>query len=362
MQSDNERGVRISEHVLRRPVRGLTDWEGAHLFLELVRHSSFRSAADHLSMSVNALRSRIGEFEKSLGVKLVTRHVDGVRATAEGERVVELVTEMERTSFELLRVCEPKQEAISGEVQLSITEGLGAAWVGTLLVDFQRRHTNLLVDVQASMRSSDVLRLETDIAVQLTRPTAKELKVVKLGRMHLQFFAAPAYIARHGMPASIAELGSRHRVVMQADDSESAHRLYNQMFPGIAPEKFVAQRSNVSSVHYWAVLRGAGVGMLPTYVYALGTPLIPLDLPYRHPIDIWMTYHENAGQIPRVRALADWLIQAFSPKTYPWFRDEYVDPLSFKKLYQGKPLSDPFNFAVMQRDAPSLPTQPKRRR
>ncbi len=134
MQNGSERGVRMSEHVLRRPIRGLTDWEGAHLFLELVRRRSFRAAADHLRISVNALRARIADFEKSLHATLVTRHVDGIRITPEGERVLRLVADMEKTSFELLRTCEPAQEGMSGEVRLSITEGLGAVWVGNRLV------------------------------------------------------------------------------------------------------------------------------------------------------------------------------------------------------------------------------------
>lgn len=361
MQNGGERGVRMSEHVLRRPIRGLTDWEGAHLFLELVRRRSFRATADYLGISVNALRARIDGFEASLNATLVTRHVDGVRVTAEGERVLTLVAEMEKTSFELVRVCEPVQQAMTGEVRLSVTEGLGAVWVGNRLVEFQRRHPELLVDVQATMQSSDVLRLETDLAVQITRPTAKDLKVVKLGRMHFSFFAAQSYIDRHGFPKSMADLVN-HRLVIQTENDENAHKLYNRFFPGVAPEKFVAQRSNVSSVHYWAVARGAGVGMLPTYICAFDAPLIPFDLPVRYQADIWMTYHESADQIPRVRALADWLVEAFSPRRNPWFRDEYIPPHELKKKYRGEPLGNPFDISLKEPAKPDLQERKKSRR
>lgn len=342
MQNGSERGVRPSERALRRPIKGVPDWEGAHLFLELIRRKSFRAAADHLGMSVNALRARVSDFERSLGVTLVTRHVDGVRPTAEGEQVLQLVNDMEKTTFELMRVCEPAEEELSGEVRLAVTEGLGALWIGTKLVDFQRLHTKLMIDIHATMRSADVLRLESDISVQLTRPTAKELKVVKLGRLHFLFFAAKSYLDIYGYPKSVADLAN-HRLVMQTEDNESWHELYNQVFPGIPPEKIIAQRSNVSSVHYWAITRGAGIGMLPTYVYAVGAPVVPLDLPVRHHVDIWLTYHESASSIPRVRTLCDWLIEAFSPKTYPWFRDEFIAPDELKKLYTGKPLTNPLD-------------------
>jgi DNA-binding transcriptional LysR family regulator len=349
----------MSEHVLRRPIRGLTDWESAHLFLELVRRRSFRATADSLGISVNALRARIDDFETSLNTKLVTRHVDGVRPTAEGEHVVRLVAEMEKTSFEMLRVCEPLQQNMAGEVRLSITEGLGAAWVGNRLVEFQRRHPGLLIDVRATMKSSDVLRLETDIAVQLTRPTAKDVKVVKLGRMHLHFFAAPSYIDRYGVPKSLPDLIANHRLVMQVDNDENAHAAYNRVFPGIPPEKIIAQRSNVSSVHYCAVARGAGIGMLPTYVSAMGAPLVPIDTPIRYHADIWMIHHESASQIPRVRALADWIVETFSPKLYPWFRDEFIPPLELKKRYRGKALTNPFE--ISSSESPESPSTSRRK-
>lgn len=356
MQNASERGVRMSEHVLRRSIRGLPDWEGAHLFLELIRRKSFRAAADHLGISVNALRARVSDFERSLGATLVTRHVDGVRATEEGERVAELVGQMERTSFEMLRVCEPPETSLSGEVRLAITEGLGAVWVGSRLFEFERAHPNLMVDVQATMHSSDVLRLESDISVQLTMPTAKDLKVVKLGRLHFLPFAARSYIERYGMPASLADLGNGHRLVIQTDDDESWHELYNRIFPGIPPERLIAQRSNASSVNYSAVVRGAGIGILPTYVYAMGAPIISVPVPLYHHVDIWMTYHESASGIPRVRKLCDWLVEAFSPKIYPWFRDEHVPPEEFRSKYRGPALSNPLDIA-----APSSAALPPKR-
>lgn len=343
MRNGGERRVRVSERVLRRPIRGLPDWEGAHVFLEVIRCKSFRAAAEHMGISVNALRARVSELEKSLGVILVTRHVDGVRLTEEGERVVRLVSEMEKTSFELLRTCEPPETTLSGEVRLAITEGLGVLWVGSKLVEFQRAHPNLMVDVRATMRSADVLRLETDISVQLTRPVAKDLKVVKLGRLHLMSFASQSYLDRYGVPKNLADM-TRHRLVVQTDDDESWHELYNKLFPDIPPEKLVAQRSNVSSVHYWAVAHGAGIGVLPTYVYAVGAPIVPLDLPLKGSVDIWMTYHESASGIPRVRKLCDWLVKAFSPKAYPWFRDEFIAPQELRRKYRGKPLPNPLSF------------------
>jgi len=319
----------------------MPDWEGAHFFLELMRHGSFRAAADHLGLSVNALRARISTFEKALGVTLATRHVDGVRLTAEGHRVLALATQMEQTSIDMIQTCSRSERSLTGEVKLAITEGLGGLWVGSKLVEFQRANPKLMVHMHCTMHAADVLRLETDISVQLSRPTAKEMRIVKLGRLHLAFFAARSYLDRYGEPRTLADF-AKHRVVMQTDDDPDRHQAYDRLFPDIPPEQLLALRTNVSSVHYWSIASGTGIGMLPTYVYAVGAPIIPLKIPVHHPIDIWMTYHPGAARIPRVRGLIDWLVKAFSPRTYPWFRDEFIPAAELRHEYRGRAIDNPF--------------------
>jgi len=208
-------------------------------------------------------------------------------------------------------------------------------------VEFQRANPKLMVQLACAMRSVDVLRLETDVSVQLIRPTAKEVRVVKLGRLHLAFFASRLYLDTYGEPTSIADL-KNHRMVIQSDDDPGWRTLYDSLFPDIPPQELVTLQTNVSSANYTSIATGAGFGMLPTYVYALGAPVVPLNLPIHHEVDIWMTCHADAARIPRVRHLMNWLIRAFSPKIYPWFRDEFVRPTDLLKQYSGRIPNNPF--------------------
>src|SRR5215475_7237431 len=97
-----ERGVPLEE----RPkinISGLSDWDAARIFLEVVRCGSFRSAAERLSLSINAVRRRIDDFERQTGTTLFTRDVHGARLTDEGATVVAAVERMEAASFDLIR-------------------------------------------------------------------------------------------------------------------------------------------------------------------------------------------------------------------------------------------------------------------
>ena len=87
-----ERGVSQEERKIAPA--GLTDWDAARIFLEVVRRGSFRSAADRLGLSINAVRRRIDDFERQTGATLFTRDVHGARLTDESARVVSAVEQM----------------------------------------------------------------------------------------------------------------------------------------------------------------------------------------------------------------------------------------------------------------------------
>jgi DNA-binding transcriptional LysR family regulator len=335
-----ERGVPQEERH-RAAFGRLTDWDAARVFLEVVRCGSFRSAAERLELSINGVRRRIDDFERQIGATLFTRDVHGTRLTDEGALVVSAVERMEAASFDLLRAGSSVANTLSGEVRVAITEGLGTFWLAPRLVEFQQSCPNILVDLHCAMRSADVSRHEADIAIHLSRPAALDVKLVRLGRMHLMFFASQKYLETYGTPKTADEL-VKHRLVMQVTDQTVAKEAFESLFPGYSPRDLLVMKTNVSSAHYWAVANGAGIGVFPTYACALGGKMIPLDIELRRPFDIWLSYHPGSGRIPRVRHMIDWLVEAFNPAKFPWFKDEFVHPSEFKAVYKGESLTHLF--------------------
>jgi DNA-binding transcriptional LysR family regulator len=333
------RGVPFEEHDQQRLASWAPDWDAVRIFLEVARRGSFRSAAEQLGISLNALRRRIDELEQHLGVTIFTRHVDGVRTTPEGEQILAAAQRMEDASFELIRARDRAAPSVSGEVRLAVTEGLGTFWLAPRLVEFQRAYPRLLIDLSCAMRSVDVLRLEADAAVQLSKPTAPDLKVVKIGRLHAVLFAAQSYIDTYGVPKNREDL-LKHRIVLQIADQTLGQEIYDHYFPGVPQAGIVAVRTNVSSALLWSIAKGAGIGWVPTYAHALGARIVPLDLDLRFSLDIWLTYHPDAGRIPRVRRMIDWLIESFDSRQFPWFRDEFIHPNDLPKEYRGAPLAN----------------------
>jgi DNA-binding transcriptional LysR family regulator len=334
MQMLKERGVPLAQH------RGGTsppDWDAVRVFLAVIRAGSFRSAASQYGQSVNVLRRRIDELEAHIGSALLHRRVEGISLTAEGQRIFQAALEMEKASYRLQRAADATDTSLEGTVRLAVTEGLGTFWVLPQLIEFQRQNPKIVLDLRCAMHSADVMRLEADCAIQILRPSAPDLKVVQLGTMHTMPFASKGYLETYGAPKTLEEL-RRGKIVLQIAEQVTSEAEYEAMFPGIPESGFVAIKNNVGSAHYWAIAKGAGIGMLPTYAPAIGGNVVPLDLGITRKYQIWLTYHPDANKIPRVRRLLDWVIECFRPEKYPWFREQFIHPKDLGASYKGGPL------------------------
>jgi hypothetical protein len=82
------------------------------------------------------------------------------------------------------------------------------------------------------------------------------------------------------------------------------------------------------------VEKGLGIGFLPSYIFALGTKVVPLALPLRYELDVWLCFHEDARRTPRIASVIDWLSSIFDPRLFPWFRREFVAPKKFGEIIE----------------------------
>jgi DNA-binding transcriptional LysR family regulator len=310
-------------------------WDDLRVFVVVARALSFRKAATVLRTSSSTVVRRMERLEDSFGFRLFDRLPEGVGLTAEGRSVYGSAQQMERASFSL-RAQLDQDVTVRGLVRCSVTEGLGTLWILPHAAQFSRTHPTTLIDLRCSMEVADVLRMETDVAIQLEKPERLDVKAVRLGRLHIYPFASRRYIETFGVPKNREEF-AQHRIVHQqgAQVVEDGMQRALEM-PNI--DGMVALRTNASFAHLCAVELGMGIGGLPTYLAAIGTDLVPLDLGILHQLDIWMTYHPDVRSVRRVATFIDWLRTLFDPKIYPWFGDEFVHPRDFGSASGANPV------------------------
>ena len=318
-----QRPAAKTEHPIGAALLERISWDDLRVFVAVVRTLSFRKAATALRTSTTTVLRRIERLEEGFEFRLFDRLPDGLLLTAEGRAVYASAQKMELASHSL-RAHLDQDLTTRGMVRCSVTEGLGTAWILPQLAQFCRTHPTTIVDLRCAMEVADVLHMEADVAVQLQKPARADAKVARLGRMHLYPFASKRYIELYGLPKSADDI-RQHRLIDQKAPQVEENvipRLLN--LPSI--EGIVAFRTNTSTAHAYAIDLGIGIGALPTYVMALGTDLVPVDIGVRHQLDIWMTYHPDARSVRRVSLFLDWLRTLFDPKRYPWFGDEFIHP------------------------------------
>jgi DNA-binding transcriptional LysR family regulator len=334
--------VPFSEHPAVNTTQDL-NWEDIRVFLFVARNQSFRTAAEELGLSFNTVRRRIERLEHMTKMLLLARHPQGIELTRDGQSLLDKARAMESAAFGVARFGR-SSPVVSGLVRISVTEGLGTFWIVPRLLRFQQAHPNVVLELNCTFRAPDLSRMEADISIQLKPPKHADVKAVRLGHMHVMPFASPDYLRTYGTPKTLKDV-EQHRIVEQLSpqlDIDAVGRL----FPDKAREGFVAIAANTSTAHFWAVVRGAGLGMLPTYLAALGARIRPVDLDLHVKHEIWLTYHADGKRLRRVSLAIDWIRANFDPARFPWFGEKFVHPTDLEKLGQSVAAENHFSNLV----------------
>ncbi|MGH1352269.1 MAG: LysR family transcriptional regulator [Methyloligellaceae bacterium] len=325
-----KRTVSKLERFTGNPEIGEPSWDDIRVFLVCVEEVSLRKAANALGTSTSTLTRRIDRMEKALGVRLFKRLPEGIVLTDEGASLLEAAQAMGTAANAFMRTRLSMDDDEKGEVTVSITEGIGSYWVMPKVLEFNRSFPQVSLNLRCAMDSADVLRQEADVSIQFVRPENPDLKVCSLGFIHIYPFAAQSYLDIYGTPVKDQDL-IKHRFVQQVapqiDDSVFLDYFTHDIKDNIA------LRTNGSAAHFHAVMRGSVIGALPTYIYALGAPLVPLDIDNRtsYPLELWMTYHPDVKKVSRKALTIEWLKDIFDTKMNPWFREEFVHPSELLK-------------------------------
>jgi len=330
MQTILHRGAAILEHTKNIPNLNNVSWDDIRIFLACSKETSFRKAATKLNTSSSTVVRRINHLEETLNLRLFERLPEGIIITNEALVIKESAELMEKSLVDLIHNRPQKDEDLEGEVCISISEGLGIYWLIPRLVDFQKRYPNLVMNVKCAMESHDVLRLESDFAIQYQKPTNPDLIVTRLASLHVYPFASAEYIKKHGKP-TFDDLGTHKFVIMETEGIKE-EETYAQLLGLDSFKEHIGIITNNSPALFYAIERGAGIGALPTYALALNAPVIPIDMGIQKSLDIWLTYHSGVKKTPRKAKTIEWIKSIFNPKIYPWFTDEFIHPDKLAKL------------------------------
>ena len=176
------------------------------LFCLAAELSSFTAAAVAAGVTPAAVSRSVSRLEERLGVRLFVRTTRQIRLTDEGR------TYFDETRQALAQLVDAERQ-ISGQhatpadrLRISLPTPYAHYRVLPVLPEFRERYPEVEIDVHISNRNVDFADDTYDLSVRGRAPDDSTLIARKLEDAEMVVVATPAYLKRHGVPATLDDL------------------------------------------------------------------------------------------------------------------------------------------------------------
>ena len=292
------------------------------VFVEVVEKGSLTAAAERLDLSRAVVTRYLAELEEWLGVRLLhrtTRRLSltdaGAASLAHCRQVLEEVDALQANLGE--RSSEP-----SGLIRVTSTSSFGQQHLAPAVADYVQRFPSTHVDLMLLDRTVNLVEERIDLAVRISNELDPSLIARKLAVCRSVVCAAPAYLARCGVPQILDDL-TRHNCLTYAYYGQSEWRFSKNGQELVVPVSGNISANEVTAITQ-AALAGAGIALQPTYMVAphlRSGALVPLLTDYDVPDKgIFGVYSSRRFVPPILRSLIDFFVERFG-NTPTWDKE-----------------------------------------
>jgi DNA-binding transcriptional LysR family regulator len=283
------------------------EWDLLRTFEAVARLGSLTAASRTLGLSQSTVSRHLSKLEDEAGSPLLFRD-SPVRLTDRGTALLAAVQPMVESALAAQSALQDTHE-VSGLVTLA-TVGEMVRWLlAKRLAVFYKSYPHIRLQILVDNQIASLAAGEADVALRMTRPERGELVARKLNSESYGFFAAcslplHAEIPWLGLAGSLASIPEQ--------------RFANRAFADRPPRLLVEDVESLGLV----VQAGLGVAILPRGFASRLSGLVEVkphdigacDLGPIPTRDLWMVVHRSKQNVPKVRAVIDWLIDQVSEK------------------------------------------------
>lgn len=225
------------------------------VFVTTAEAGSFSAAARLLDISPALASGAVQRLEGCLGVRLFVRSTRRLRLSDDGQRYLpHAVAALETLENGELALTEGRDE-ISGTLRLSMPSDIGRNLLLPWLDEFQRRHPGVLLQLRVSDQVADLFGEHLDASIRYGQLADSSLVSLALAPANRRTVcAAPAYLARHGLPESPGAL-SEHNCLRYVMGEQTFERWSFQTPAGPTTVQVTGDRisDDADIVRRWAV-------------------------------------------------------------------------------------------------------------
>ena len=275
------------------------DWDDVRVFLALARAGSLTAAARSLRIEHTTVARRIAQLERALGLHLFDRLPRGWMLTSEGEQLAARAAQMEEQAHEFMREAADGVQ-LSGTVRLAASPSVGQEFLLPRLCAMHPRWSSITLELVVETRVAVLSRREADLALRIGRPQDPGLAARLLGNMSYGLYCGAGYTEGRS-EADWRFIGY---------DDSLAHTPEHQWLESVRGSRGYALRANTLALQRDAVRMGMGLAVLPHFMAAGDARLEQLPVASGTPArEIWLVVHPDVRRSPRVRLIADLLVE-----------------------------------------------------
>ncbi len=192
-------------------------------FAAVVQRGSLSAAAQAEGVAPAVIGRRLDALEERLGVKLMVRTTRRLSLTHEGSAFLEDCTRILADIASAEASVSAGGVKASGHVRITAPGGFGRRHVAPLVPGFLAQHPEVSISLNLSDRVIDLVNEGYDCAVRVGDLPDSSLISVRLADNRRLCVAAPAYLARAGVPQHPLELmrGGHECLTLSSEASQS---------------------------------------------------------------------------------------------------------------------------------------------
>jgi DNA-binding transcriptional LysR family regulator len=288
------------------------DWDKLKVFHAAAEAGSFTHAGEQLGLSQSAVSRQVSALEQELSVSLFHRHARGLILTEQGELLYRTAHEV----FAKLAMAEAQlsesKDRPKGQLKVTTTVALGSTWLTPRMGEFLDVYPDVTVDLLLDDRELDLSMREADVAIRMAPPRQPELIQRHLMTVHLNIYAAPAYIKRYGLPKTVEELDN-HKVIVYGEATRPPVPDTNILMRlGVKGDE--RRRPSLTVNNVYAIQRaaeaGLGLAALPEFMVQGTSNLVRVLPEVEGPrIDAYFVYPEELRNSKRIQVFRDFLLR-----------------------------------------------------
>ncbi|MFL6708511.1 MAG: LysR family transcriptional regulator [Massilia sp.] len=291
------------------------------VFVEVVQKNGFARAADALDTSPANVTRIIADLESHLGTRLLNRSSRRMSLTESGQGLFERAKVIVEDMAEIEAIASSSVLAPRGLLRINAPLSFGVLQLAPLWPLFMAQYPDIELQVSLIDRVVDIVEEGYDLAIRISRAGSTAHAARRLATSRNICCASPAYLARHGAPATPAELKQHNCIGYSYSASADEWRFADAAGHPHPVTVSCSLHANNGDTARAAALAGAGIIWQPTFLIGddlRSGRLLPILPGFHLPdIDILAVYPSRHHLSAKVRVMIDFLAARFGDVP-PW--------------------------------------------